>query len=492
MLHIYTDTHLEEIDIALQSVEGLSQAVKIKSLAEIDEHVAHVIIVDGQLNVSIPWSNEEPPILFHSLDFRIEDFQSLCLCKLGYEEEALQFAQDVALKETIKHRLQLKDPERQLHLNASGDGYMALHNQAIINHYVGHFHNGSTPDVRYASAIEKAPSEEHKAFTARHLAIWLTDQGNHVAAERVLKESQEIACSDQAKYHLALDLIPILMYSISHQTDSDQSKDLKKLIWESLKYFEDKQVTWAVASLYAQAADIAMAEQSYSEALGYLTKALNIYQEEGYPEFIASAFMQKGTLLFTWAQDENPQFYQSAIDAYQEALKVFTRDNNAHAYAEIHHNLAVIYAEMPADDKKKAMWAAFSATSFKECLEFFNKETFPYQYAMVANNYGNALLKYPPAKTGDNIEKAVHYHLEALDIRTADQFPIERAHAILNYLEACWRAHNINKTMERARYKDMIAMAKEVKMLTDQPELMEQAQAHLDQLNALTLSILND
>ena len=111
---------------------------------------------------------------------------------------------------------------------------------------------------------------------------------------------------------------------------------------------------------------------------------------------------------------------------------------------------------------------------------------------MVSNNYASALLKYPPAKTGDNAEKAIYYYLEALEIRDAQQFPIERAHTILNYLEACWRVQNVNKTMERARYKDMLAKAKEIKQLTEDPQLIADAQAHLDQISSLGLAIMKD
>ena len=111
---------------------------------------------------------------------------------------------------------------------------------------------------------------------------------------------------------------------------------------------------------------------------------------------------------------------------------------------------------------------------------------------MVANNYANALLKYPPAKTGDNSEKAVYYYLEALEIRDAQQFPTERAHTILNYLEACWRVHNVNKTMERARYKDMLAKAREIKELVTDQELLAQAQEHLDRLSELSVAIMKD
>lgn len=492
MVYIYTNESQQEIIDALASLEGLLASVQILPISEIDNRFSHIVLENDVMRMALPWSNEEPPILFTDFRFQKDDLTSILLSKLGYEEEALGFTKNKVLAEQIKCSLQLKNLDTQLDLQFQGDSYISLHNRAVINHYAAHFHNGISPETLYTQAIATAPTDEHRAFTAKHLAVLLIDQGEYDKAETILKHYEAVALSDQAKNHLSFDLIQILMNSVSSHLPKERLEEIKNLIWDTLRYFEQKEIPWAVAALYTQASEITNFEKSYAESLGYITKAINIYQDQHYPEFLASACMQKGTLLYTWAQDGNPQFYQSAVDTYQDALKVFTRDSYPHAYAEIHHNLAVIYAEMPTDEKKKAMWAAFSATSFKECLEYYNKATYPYEYAMVANNYGNALLKYPPAKTGDNIEKAVSYHMEALEIRNAAQYPIERAHSILNYLEACWRAQNINKSMERVRYKDMIAKAIEVKSLTDQSDLIEQAQEHLNELNGLTLSILKD
>lgn len=492
MIHIYTDKYQQEILDAASRLEGLVDILEVLPIASIDDRFQYIIVDKDTIQTALPWSNEEPPVLFRWHAYNINDLISIVLSKLGYEEEALNLTSNELLKEEIKSRIQLKNPDKLRTLSHVGEDYIALHNRAVINHYSGHFHNGIGPDVLYKEAIALAPSDEHKAFTAKQFAVLLMDQGAFAEAEALLRKYEATALSDQAKSHLNLDLIQILMTSASFRATQQQLEETKKLLWDTLQYFEQKEIFWAVATLYSQASEIANYEQSYAEALGYINKTVDIYQEQGFPEFLASAYMQKGTVLYSWAQDGNPQFYQPAIDTYQEALKFFDKQSFPHIYIEIQHYMAVIYAEMPADEKKKAMWAAFSATSFKECLDFYKRQDSKYEYAMVANNYANALLKYPPTKTGDNIEKAVGYHMEALEIRTPDEFPEERAHSILNYLEACWRAHNINKTMERARYRDMIAKAKEIKSLTSNQELISQAQGHLDQLNSLAISILRD
>ncbi|MEM7109206.1 MAG: hypothetical protein AAF519_13335 [Bacteroidota bacterium] len=493
MIHIYTDLPQNKLMQALSRTEGLLQATQIKPLVALDTNNPHIIINDDKIIVPIPWDGTEPPVLFDAVPYNENDLIAILLCKLGYESEALEFVKSVSIKNSLHCRQQLRDLDQSLNYSTVQDnGFISTHNYAALTHYAGHLYNGASTEKLYEKAIAESPNGEHSAFIAKHLAVFLTDNGEISKAEKLLRYHQKEALSDEANNYLNLDLVDVLMASSSIPYDQERLSEVKQLISTSLPFFEQHDIHWAVATLYMNASEIANFEQSYSESLSYITKAITIYEEHGFPEFLASAYIRKGTLLYTWAQHQNPQFYQSAIDTYQKALETFTRELFPDVYAEIHHNLAVIYAEMPVDEKKKGMWSAFSATSFKECLDFYQKETYPFEYAMVANNYANALLKYPPAKTGDNAEKAIAYYLEALEIRNEEQFPLERAHTILNYLEACWRVHNINKTMERARYKDMVAKAKEVKKLTDNHELLSDAQAHLDQISALGLAIMKD
>ena len=492
MIYLYTDQFQPIIQQALATVEGLSDAIHIVPSAELDEATDYVLIKD-QIIVPIPWNSAEPPILFEPIPFHPNDLIAILLSKLMYEADALQFCENPVLKETISCRLQLRNLDHKLDSLSSGTGsYFTAHNYAALTHYVGHLYNGITTDQQYQQAITSAPDEDYAAFSAKNFATYLMDSGHTDQAEALLRQQLDANIGDEARQYLNFDLINVLMVSRLLPYQKEHAEEIKGLITTALAYFEEKSIDWAVAHLYMQASEVANYEKSYAESLGYISKVINIYEEEDFPEFLASAFLRKGTLLYTWAQDGNPQFYQAAIDTYQKGLQTFTREDFPDIYAEIHHNLAVIYAEMPVDEKKKGMWAAFSATSFKESLDFFQKNNYPFEYAMVANNYANALLKYPPAKLGDNAEKAIFYYLEALEIRNADQYPVERAHTILNYLEACWRVQNINKNMERTRYKDMLAKAKEVKTLTDNSELIAEAQAHLDQIATLGLAIMTE
>lgn len=487
MMYLYTDSLEQELQAILDSIEGLSAAVTLKPLADRDVTENHLLFKNGQVHVPLPWDHTSPPIMFEPIDFVPEDLIAIILTQLGYEQEALTYCRNKELAESIQCGLQLLSPDHSFQIEVSDQGYVSLHNHAVLGHFTSHLYNGLPPETRYELALEQVSSEECSAFTIRQYAVLLLDRGHYAKAEQLIRTALEQSLPENATNYLTLDLINVLLASAI----SDR-EEIKLLIDRALQYFLKQQTIWVIADLHARASEVAHQEKQYSESLGHITKAIQYYEELGIAEFLAAAFIRKGTLLYTWAQEGQTQFYQAAIDTYQEALKTFTREEVPQVYAEIHHNLAVIYAEMPMDEKKKAMWAAFSATSFKESLELYRKDAYPYEYAMVANNYANALLRYPAAKLGDNTEKAIHYYLEAMEIRTAEAFPVERAHTLLNYLEACWRIHNINKTMERARYRDMLDKAKEVISLTNDQTLIDQAQAHMDQLLELGVAILKD
>jgi tetratricopeptide (TPR) repeat protein len=257
-----------------------------------------------------------------------------------------------------------------------------------------------------------------------------------------------------------------------------------------LQYFEKQGRSAEAGLLYVDAAHIANISESFSESLGYITNAIKIFEEEELHELAGNAQLRKGTLLYTWAQNGNPQFYKPAIESYQQALQVFKQEETPDVFADIHHNLAVLYSEMPADPKKRGIWAGVASASFQEALNYFTKESFPYQYGMICNNFGNALTKFPPAIHSDNYEKALFYYQEALSVRTAD-YPYERAISLLNYLEASWNVSNNSDDFNEERYQDMLDKAKEVKVLVDDQAMNEEVDKHLTMLEELKMLAKN-
>ena len=164
---------------------------------------------------------------------------------------------------------------------------------------------------------------------------------------------------------------------------------------------------------------------------------------------------------------------------------MFSREETPEVFADIHQYLGVIYAEIPDDVKKKSIWAGVSSASFQEALRYYAKETHPYEYGMVCNNYANALTQYPEAVHSDNREKAAFYYTEALSVRNAEDWPLERAVTLLNYVENCWRLNLAGNDSDRARFEQMQRYAQEAAQIAPDPAITQAARAQLKQLEQL-------
>ena len=491
MLTIYTD---ETTDQALEKALGyLEDATVIRPWASdkalISSLGPHLVITQGMIHWPMDWYNREPPFLFPAIPADPNTIMALGLSKLGHYETALHYA-GPGLASTIHCFLLVTAGTAMPSINLPGD-YTGWHNRAILKHYAHVERNGSPANELYEKAIRLAPDAESASFTVRHYCVYLMDNGRLEQAEAQLRRQLEEPLSGEAVYALKFDLVNILAKQLVVPYDTALVNELKELVWDTVQYYEASGMSVTMAMLLVEASEIANIQESYSESLGYINRAIAIYESEELPEFRANALLRKGTLLYTWAQNDNPQFFKAAVETYQQALKTFNKQVAPAVFAEIHHHLGVIYAEMPHDPQQDAIWAAVSASSFTESLQYFNKQDFPYDYAMIANNYANALMKYPESKNSDNFEKAIFYYNEALAIRDAEQFALERVHTLLNYLEACWRVHNVNHNMEMLRHKDMVMKAKEVKELATDAGLIAQADEHLEKLVALGRALLS-
>ena len=452
----------------------------------------NILIKEDAIYPLLDWFNQEPPFLLpEDIEFNLGNLLGIIFAKLNNFEKAHAYlsATNPALFQELDfiNRIQQGitiDPQELLAAYTPFDEYRLMHNQAIIRHYAAEDKYFEVDKIKYfyLEALQSAPNEEYRAYSGRHFALLLLDLGEMEDAIRVLKAVQHPAISKEAKTALQHALCQVWMTQLSVPYDQDLLGQLKDQLWEVLQVYQKQGRKVDEALVLTDAGIIANYAESWSESLGYFSQAINIFEQEKLPLLAANTYFRKGTLLFTWAKNDNPQFYRPAAESYQKALKVFTRLEAPEVFAEIQHHLGIIYAEMPDDPNKRSIWAAISSSAFQEALTIYTPAHHPYEYASTCNHYGNALLKYPQAKLTDNIEKALFYYQEALKIRTAEQYPMERCLTLMNYLEAQWNLGMPDDQFEEKRYQEMLTAAQEVLNLSPNEDLKTLAEQQLEKL----------
>ena len=459
----------------------------------------HLIIEKGFISSVVDWQNTMPPYLLpEKIFFNKDVFMALVLLRLGeFEKSLLLVNKEPALKSEIEItcKLALDEPIDQGMISVETyqdfDDYRLMHNHAIIRHY-GQVQHIAQIEYYYKDAILSAPSEEYAAFTAFHYFNYLFDQGRFEEAEGQLRKIHLAEVSQEGKMKIQASLTHLHTQLLSPPYDEESLQELKDKLWQCVTYYDIHGFRIEEAQCLLDAGFIASITESFAEALGYYTKAIKIFSEEGMDEFKFQALLQKARLLTTWAQNGNPQFFKPAMDAYQQASRFFTKEYFPLAYAEIQENLGIIYSEIPDEAKKKSVWAAVSASSFLEALSIYTKEEFPHDYARVSNHYGNALMKYPQAVRSDNFVKALSYFQEALSVRDAENFPIERSITLLNYLEACWNADNSQDENNPGRLFEMQYRINELMEINAGEDFIQQAKTHQEKLNQLRTIIAEE
>lgn len=487
ILLLTTIENIETIQQLIDSEYRLNELVTVSAQSD----TVPDILVGENIAVLPDWKNRQPPVLFPTIKYSPEALLGLVYTKLGNFEKACSLLTKTPSLLLVADLLSRLCNETIIDESLfTGSNIVSKNNLAIAAHY-GVWNNEKdfdTVKLYYLNALNDTEDINNKAFTVKHFATLLTDMNLVEEAGAVLQNVLQENLSHQAVVGLKNALCTAWIKQLNVPYDKELLQKLKDYLWECLKYYEQQKREVDAAMVLSDAAYVATISNSFSEALGYVNSAIKIFDKHELPELVAEAQLKKAGLLKSWAQNDNPQFFRSAMQAYQEALKIFTRDTAPHIFADIQHQLGIVYAEIPDEVKKKGVWAAVSVAAFNEALNYFNKVDYPYEFATICNSQGNAYTKYPLALHSDNFDKALAWYREALDVQQADVYPFERSLTLLNYLNASWQVGN-RADFNDERYQEMISKANEILSFSNDEAISNAAAGHIKKLNELKASL---
>lgn len=485
-IYVTTDKRLQVLN-CINSQHRLNELVSVNS----DEGSISDIEIINDIIITAPnWNNSQPPILLPVCAATDESLLGIVYARLSNYEKAYPYLQQfpdlleaVDLMNRIQNGVEVNTSELK------SNDFVQLFNRAVAMHY-GYQQIVPSAEIinnAYDNALASAPDAVYRAYVANQGALFLLDCGNYSLAESCIQLQLLPSLPDQARICLTHTLCNVWLKTMTVPYDFELLEKLKANLWTCLEYFEQHNRMIDAAMVLNDASFVATISNSFSEALGYSNRAIKIFESEQLPELAAQAHLSKANLLQAWAKNNQTQFYRAAMQSYQDALKVFTRENAPDVFADIHHQLGIVYASIPDEVKKKSVWAAVSVSSFNEALHYYNKVDFPYEFAMICHSFGNAYTKFPQALNSDNFEKALAWYREALDVRTANEYPFERVLTLCNYLEASWFVGN-EREFDEDRYEEMKQVANEILELTNDESIVAQVKHDLEKLEALKLA----
>jgi|TARA_R110000787_G_scaffold3841_1_gene14709 hypothetical protein len=495
VLTILTTTNTKEtIETAIQSIERLNELVDVVTDENQLPKANKILVVSEKgISASLDWNDTEPPYLFPEIEFSKENLLAMVFYKLGNHQKAFEFLTEENPSYNhllIATHLQFGyDINEEMHAFAKAT---SQHNNCIIEQYgnIASRFDANTLKALYTEALANASNDELRLFTIKHFVNFLLDTNAYLESEKVLRLAIPKAISEESKNAVSSLLATALMSQLKLPYDKNKLVEIQELQQASIAFYEERELKVNAGLILIDASEIANFQEDFISSKNYINKAILAFKEADIPEFLGEAGLRKATLLYTWSKNGSPQYYKPAINAFQDTLKVFKRDTHPQKFADIHHNLALIYSEIPVSSEEKPIWTAFCASSFKEVLAFYTKEKYPYEYAMASHNYATALMNFPEAKLHNNLDKAFGLFEDALSVRSEKEYPFERALTLLNQLELYWLMHNEDEKAEKEKYHQMLEKATSITTIVEDENIIEQANQHLNQLKNLK-TILN-
>ncbi|MEH2388889.1 MAG: hypothetical protein V7K14_24595 [Nostoc sp.] len=184
-------------------------------------------------------------------------------------------------------------------------------------------------------------------------------------------------------------------------------------------------------------------------------EALPILQQLASPEEVAETQMNFGLVLQSLVPFNLARITDS-IQAYHEALRVFTWENYPQEYAILYNNIAIAYLSMPLASEREYLRQGLAVQSFEVALKHINLIDHPREYAMLQNNLGNALQYLVSSHPLDNNLRAIAAYDEALKVRNSKDTPLEYANTISNKANALFNLPDDQEKPEAGNPKNLL------------------------------------
>jgi tetratricopeptide (TPR) repeat protein len=224
----------------------------------------------------------------------------------------------------------------------------------------------------------------------------------------------------------------ILMAQASHHLEQNDYPTAIKLLEEATRVARPVSPIFA-AQLLATLADTKNQSQQGGMffAVQHYEQAIKLLEPSSLHLTRAEMWLNLGIIYQEMARGQRSALLK-AVQCYQEALRVFTRDNHPELYALAQNNLALGYLSMPLQEASDQLRMGIAVQALREVLKIYTRDTHPEQWASAQLNLANALQYLPSSHPQENLIQAVELYEEVLAVRDKWQDPIGYARLLAN------------------------------------------------------------
>ena len=160
-------------------------------------------------------------------------------------------------------------------------------------------------------------------------------------------------------------------------------------------------------------------------AIEHYNEALKVYIETKFPIQWAKTQSNMGNAYSELPTGDCAENLGKAIQCYEAALRVYTETEFPIQWATTQFNLGTANSELPTGDCAENLGKAIQC--YEAALRVHKEIEFPMQWGMIQNNLGNAYSDLPTGNRAENLEKAIQCYEAALRVRTETEFPMDWA-----------------------------------------------------------------
>jgi tetratricopeptide (TPR) repeat protein len=167
------------------------------------------------------------------------------------------------------------------------------------------------------------------------------------------------------------------------------------------------------------------------ERIAILHDILHVYTRERFPRRYAEIQHNLGLLYKQRVTSDERDNLQQAIDHFQRAIDVFPPDIYPENRAMNLYNLGnvLMMVHINRADKENQIYLHKALDCFQEALQYYTRSTHPYEYAKIQQSLAGIYADYMEGERFAHVDKALEHLQQALTVFTLDKYP-------LNYAEA--------------------------------------------------------